>query len=192
MSAGIGRAFLAVVPDARALDAIARAVDALTLPDGWRIVSRAQWHVTVQFLGAVADGPAVAGAVASVVTRHDAFDVALGGGGAFPSARRAGVLWIGARRGEDALGALAGDLSGALAPLGFARDEDRFHAHLTVARTRGRDRRDARPLVDALEAVADSPPWSVREVVLFESRTRASGAEYSVVERFPLRVGEGA
>jgi 2'-5' RNA ligase len=192
VSERIGRAFLAVVPDARALDAIARSVSSLTLPGGWRVTSRAQWHVTLQFLGVVADVDVVVDAVASVVSRHDVFVVALGGGGAFPSARRAGVVWIGARRGDDGLSALARDVSTALAPRGFTSDEDRFHPHLTVARTRGRDRRDARALVEALASEPDGPSWCVREVVLFESRTRPSGAEYAVVERFPLHRGEGA
>ncbi|HEX4776604.1 MAG TPA: RNA 2',3'-cyclic phosphodiesterase [Acidimicrobiia bacterium] len=188
----IGRAFLAVVPDERALDAVARAMSSLALPGGWRATPREQWHVTLQFLGGVDDVDGVARAVSSVASRHHAFGVALGGGGAFPSARRAGAAWIGARAGEGALRALAGDVSDALAPLGYARDEERFHAHLTVARTRGRDRRDARPLVDGLSGAADGPPWTVRDVVLFESRTRPSGAEYSAVERFGLAGAEGA
>ena len=103
MSERIGRAFLAVVPGERALDALARVVTSLALPDGWRATTREQWHVTLQFLGGVDDVDGVARAVSSVASRHRAFDVALGGGGAFPTARRAGAAWIGARSGERAL-----------------------------------------------------------------------------------------
>jgi 2'-5' RNA ligase len=95
-------------------------------------------------------------------------------------------MWLGLTAGADALGELAGGLSVALRPLGYEREEDRFRPHLTVARTRGRDRRDARALVDAFDGAPLGERFSVGEVVLFESRTRPSGAEYAARARLPL------
>jgi 2'-5' RNA ligase len=96
------------------------------------------------------------------------------------------VLWLGIGQGAEPLVSLADAVGGALAPLGHERDEARFHPHLTVARTRGRDQRDARELVAALGDRRLGEPWTVNEVVLYESHTRASGAEHTAVERFPL------
>ncbi|MBV8951066.1 MAG: RNA 2',3'-cyclic phosphodiesterase [Actinobacteria bacterium] len=190
MSEPIGRAFLAVVPPAPVLDAIAGAIAEVGEPPaGWRWTAHAHWHVTLQFLGRVADADALGAAVAPAVAGVGAFGVRLGGAGAFPSARRAGVAWVGVAEGADPFGALAARVSAALEPLGFARGEERFHPHLTVARTRGRERRDARALVDAFGAAPLGERFTVAGVVLFESRTRASGAEYTARATFPLSGG---
>jgi 2'-5' RNA ligase len=187
VSEHIGRAFVAVVPPGSVLDAVGRAVAAAgDPPGGWRWTTPEQWHVTLQFLGRVEDAAVAVRALGPAVAAQQAFEARLGGAGAFPSARRAGVAWAGVTEGAEPFGALARSVSDALAPLGYARDEGRFHPHLTLARTRGRDRRDARPLVDALSGAALGERFEVAEVVLFESRTRPSGAEYVARARFPL------
>jgi 2'-5' RNA ligase len=189
VSEHIGRAFVAVVPPAPVLDAIAEAVAAAgDPPPGWRWTAREQWHITLQFLGRVDDVEAVVAAMRDAAGAHVGFDARLGGAGAFPSARRAGVVWAGVSEGADALGDLASSVTGALGALGFEREEGRFHPHLTVARARGRDRRDARALVEALSGASAGERFRVGEIVLFESRTRPTGAEYVARARVPLRL----
>ena len=134
-----------------------------------------QWHLTVKFFGPVADADAVAHVVAEAVRGREPFAVSLGGGGAFPNARRASVLWLGVREGADGLAGLA-------AP--FADDDRPYRAHLTLARAA--KARDLRAAVAALDACGDSEPWIVDEVVLFDSDTRADGAVHTEQARVRL------
>ena len=157
---GLRRAFLAVVPSpsARAWAASAQNSAAAVAPDlRWTPVE--QRHLTLRFLGAVPDPAAAAAFVADAVGRREPFTLSLGGGGAFPDPRRASVLWLGVREGLDALTELATAL---------ARPDDRpFRAHLTLARAN--PPRDLRQVVAALDACGESEPWTVDELVLFDS-----------------------
>jgi RNA 2',3'-cyclic 3'-phosphodiesterase len=121
-----------------------------------------QRHLTVKFFGPVPDAAALTEFVADSVLPREPFTLTLGGGGAFPNARRASVLWLGVREGEAALAELAAPFA-ATSPA----DGRSFHAHLTLARVARR--RDLRAAVAALDACGESQPWTVDEVVLFES-----------------------
>lgn len=184
----VGRAFVAVVPPLEVLDAVERLVarlrGSIDLPRA-RWTTRAQWHVTLQFLGAVDDLDAVVGAVGGACASRTPFTVRLGGGGAFPSARRASVLWLGAVEGGDAFAALADAVGSALRPLGHEPDDRPFHPHLTLARFKRAA--DARPLIGLLGDGPVGPAWTASEVVVFESLTRPDGAEHVERARLALR-----
>ncbi len=154
------RAFLAVVPplSARAwAEAAARSAESV-VPD-LRWTRSEQRHLTLRFFGAVPDADAVAEFVADAVRAREPFTLSLGGGGAFADPRRASVLWLGVRQGRDELSALATSVG---AP------EDRpYVAHLTLARVN--KPRDVRPVIDAVDVCGESDPWTVDEVVLFDS-----------------------
>ena len=62
------RAFVAVVPPASVLDAVARATAGIDVASVRR-TTRAQWHVTLQFLGDVGDVDAVASALGRPLAR---------------------------------------------------------------------------------------------------------------------------
>jgi 2'-5' RNA ligase len=176
---GLHRAFLAVVPPpaARAWAESAQNSAAAAAPD-LRWTKPEQRHLTLQFLGAVADPTAVAEFVADSVLLRAPFLLSLGGGGAFPKPGRASVLWLGVHQG---LGALT-DLAETLSPLS---DDDRpFRAHVTLARTTRP--RDLRAAVAALDACGESEPWTVEEVILFDSVTRTGGAAHTVIAQFRL------
>jgi 2'-5' RNA ligase len=97
------------------------------------------------------------------------------GGGAFPHAWRAKVLWAGIEVDADAWRKLAG----------FEQQP-----HVTVARTRGWA--DVTGLVDSLSTYA-GPPWTASEICLMESHLRGSGERgprHEVIETY--RLGRGA
>jgi 2'-5' RNA ligase len=164
------RAFLAVVPP----PAVIRWTEATAVTvqvDDLRWSRREQRHLTLRFLGPVPDVDALSASVADAMRGHAPFALALGGGGAFPDARHASVLWLGVREGSDELTALAESLG----PL------DRpYRAHLTLARVaKARDLRDA---ITALDACGDSEQWTVDEIVLYES----DGSRHTEQARFRL------
>ena len=170
------RAFVAVRPPDDVLEAVAAlGVDV----SGGRMTTPDQWHVTLQFLGNRADIDAVADAL-------DGFDVTagsarLGGLGAFRSARRATVVWIGLAEGEELFAALAAEVAVRLRPLGFEPEARAFHPHLTLARLK--------TPADVTSLVDDRPvgrQWTVDTLTVYESRTRPTGAEYVARASIPL------
>jgi 2'-5' RNA ligase len=182
----VRRAFVAVVPHPASLDALEALVGSLRADAGagLRWNTRDQWHCTLQFLGAVADVDAVVGSLEAGMRGVAPFTVQLGGAGAFPSAARAAVLWVGVTTGDGELAGLAEAVEDATTPLGFAGERRRFRPHVTVARAPAA--RDVRDVVTTLGSGTIGPAWTVSEVVLFESDTRPSGAVYREIGQIPL------
>ncbi|RMF42106.1 MAG: RNA 2',3'-cyclic phosphodiesterase [Deltaproteobacteria bacterium] len=130
-------------------------------------------HVTLAFLG---DRPAesleqLRAAVLSVGRSHGAFSCDCTGLGAFPTGRRARVLWAGF---DNPL--LWNDLHrGLVTALG--EDVGRFHPHVTLARVRGR------PCdVSALIQRRQRETWGrirVDRVILYQSELRPGGAVHT-------------
>ncbi len=142
-------------------------------------------HLTLRFLGNVREEVLgdLHAALEEVCAGHAPFEVELAGLGAFPSARRARVLWTGVGAGFEELGSLAADLDEALSPLGFKREERPYTPHLTLGRVRGR------PVSFDLPPEAGGPKFQVRHVELVESTLTQGGAAYKTVGTFALREG---
>ena len=178
----LGRGFLAVVPPDEVLDAVDAAASGIELPSTARRMTRSQWHLTLQFLGNRVDFDAVAGALGALAVRRGT--VALGAAGAFPSERRGRTLWLGVSEGESLLSQQSAAVGALLEPVGYPPEERPYHAHLTLARLK--TPADLRPVVSELGSGPVGRPWTVDEVVLFQSRTHRTGAEYVARARFPL------
>ena len=113
-------------------------------PGGARPVGAGLLHITLQFLGEVPEGAEsrVVGALGSI--KFDAFDVRIGGVGAFPNAKSPRVVWVGASPsppiaapGCPKLQDLAQKVSGVLGPLGYKPDKP-FRPHCTIFRIKRR------------------------------------------------------
>jgi 2'-5' RNA ligase len=179
-----GRAFVAVVPPDDVLDAIGGASRALVpaLPNGARATVRDQWHLTLQFLGNRVDLDAAAAALAGVALAAGA--VRLGGVGAFPSPRRARVIWVGVEQGAEWLEQAAACVATLLAPGGFVPESRSFRPHVTLARMRSPV--DVRDALGNLDGTDVGGSWPATEIVLFESRLGRPHATYVARARFPL------
>jgi 2'-5' RNA ligase len=174
----VSRAFVAVVPPDAVLDAVAAAINTLDVPNA-RWMPRSQWHLTLQFLGDHADLDAVTRGLDGL--RAQPCEVQLGGGGAFPRAARATVLWCGIQKGADDLAELARRVT---ARTGVAPDDRPFRAHLTIARTKTPT--NVRAAVASLDDAFLGRPWAASDVVLFESTLGRDGAQHTEVARYPL------
>jgi RNA 2',3'-cyclic 3'-phosphodiesterase len=151
--------------------------------------SSAPEHLTLLFLGEVTNERVgtIEQALLPVGARLAPFDLTLEGVGAFPSAERPRVVWVGATVGASELGRLAREVRSALAGEAAASREDPFVPHLTLLRVRSPlDRRRA----DELLRGQVSPPGPrrvrVAEFVLKESVLSARGATHRTVAAFPL------
>ncbi|HZP89404.1 MAG TPA: RNA 2',3'-cyclic phosphodiesterase [Actinomycetota bacterium] len=141
-------------------------------------------HVTLKFLGATWPRLLgwVTGAVEGVARASRPFSSRVVGLGAFPSWRRARVLWAGLDDADGRMSALAADLERALAGQ-FAPERRGFTPHLTVARFDPPVELDA-SLVRGREPASEAFP--VDRVVLFRSYLRRPAPVYEAVREFPL------
>ena len=146
-------------------------------------------HFTLKFLGGITP-PQLAGVVAAareVAARTQRFSITLAGLGAFPSARRPRVVWVGVSSGADHLVALAEHLDVVLRPAHASREDRPFRPHLTIARVR--DAAPARDLSDEIGVLRELE-WgsqTVGAILVMESHLRPSGAIYQPVEEVWLR-----
>jgi len=134
------RAFLAVQLPEAARACTGQAIEILrgVTPGGVRWTAPESQHLTLKFLGEIPEDR-----VDALVERANAklaglapVELALGGFGAFPSAREARVLWLGVSRGAGALAKLARQLDSAARVVGAERERRPFSAHLTLGRLR--------------------------------------------------------
>jgi 2'-5' RNA ligase len=179
---GLKRAFLAVVPPEEVLDAIDRLLER---PKSSRFAwtRRDQWHVTMQFYGRVDDVDGLQDAIRSATGAAHPSRIAIRGGGTFPKPKRAQVYWLGVDNG-DALIDLHAEIAAATRAFISMRDRVAFEPHLTLARLKRTV--DLTEDVDALRNVPVGPAWELRDLVLFESETRRTGAVYREQARFAL------
>jgi RNA 2',3'-cyclic 3'-phosphodiesterase len=146
-------------------------------------------HLTLKFLGEI-EGVEVARiqeSMAALVQRHDPVTLDIAGFGAFPSLRRASVLWIGVEA-SAALAALQRDVELAFSRLGYAREQRPFRPHITVGRTRSGGRP---PDIERLASDAGSTARvTVSTLDLMRSHFGGTGARYEPLLRLPLGVRE--
>jgi len=146
-------------------------------------------HLTVRFLGPTADETIadVASAVDRTASRLDAFDVAIQGGGAFPSVERPRTLWLGVTQGQTELARAAAVLDEELIPVGWATDDRPFQAHLTLARSDGvrAGPSVARRLIEAGRGVRAT--FRAEQIVLFETISGDGRSRYVALHEASLR-----
>jgi RNA 2',3'-cyclic 3'-phosphodiesterase len=150
---------------------------------------RADSHLTLRFFGEI--GPEIVRRVIEAVptaTREVApFDLALGGVGAFPSADRPRVVWLGVTHGDAEVRRLERRLDDALTSIGLPPPDGRFVPHVTLFRVRSpQDRARASALLAGEVPAPILPAVRVAAVALKQSTLSARGARHSVVRAFPL------
>ena len=162
-------------------------------------------HVTLKFLGGVAPAglALLAARLTAIAGAQPPFTVAYGGVGAFPSAARPQVLWVGAAAAEIGRLAAAVDAAGEIA--GVERERRPYHLHVTLGRVRDarlardardarRDRADRRPACgtrprDVLTADAGRrfEAAAATALVLFRSDAGPAGARHTPLARLAFR-----
>jgi 2'-5' RNA ligase len=148
-----------------------------------RWAPRENWHVTMKFLGSTWPRLAawVPKHVGAVAQEHAAFETRMLGLGAFPSARRARVVWAGLDDPDGVLARLAGALDAALARE-FKPESRPFRPHITLARSEP-------PLGlpdDFGETSLESARFPIDAIVLFRSHLQRPAPRYERLATFPL------
>ncbi|MDL2269939.1 RNA 2',3'-cyclic phosphodiesterase, partial [Desulfosarcina sp. OttesenSCG-928-G17] len=171
------RAFIAVSLPEPIRDTLRQIQENLAAEDAdVRWVRPEQIHLTLKFLGDIdlSQVPGIISHLDAGLGKMAAFSVQASGGGVFPNARKARVLWVGLEDKTDGFKTLYGATETAMAAMGFARESRAFRPHLTL----GRPRRDIHPAVmDRMLAVlqtAGSDPFEVDRIFLYQSRLHPS------------------
>jgi len=153
---------------------------------GARWTRRSGWHVTLKFLGStwprLVEPVKAAGATAAGASVP--FDTALTEIGAFPSARRARVLWAGLSDDDGRFAEIVKRLDDLLEE-DFMPERRAYTPHLTVARlTPPRVLDEFAPELQGM-AVA-SRAFPIEQLVLYQSHLSPKGATYEPLERWTL------
>lgn len=147
-----------------------------------RWVPRENQHVTLKFLGSTWPRLLewVRESLGAAAAARAPFETRVAELGAFPSPRRARVLWAGLDDHEGAMASLAAELDETLRRE-FEPEKRAFTPHLTMARF------DPPVVLDGLADVEiQSEPFLVDRLVLFRSHLRRPAPVYEPLATFPL------
>ncbi len=151
-------------------------------------------HLTLKFLGEVRDEslPEVEKAIIEAAASHPAIGLQALGLGVFPNPNWPKVVWAGLvePEGGDKLQSFQKGMEEALEPLGFNPEKRKFTPHLTIGRINAR-RGKPLPLERLMREVQarkmeDFGSFKAREIVLFKSDLKPSGAVHTVLSKNPL------
>ena len=157
----------------------------------YRWVQPGNMHLTLSFLGDVPqqDVAGVCRKLEEVIRPFPSIHINVRGLGAFPKPDRPRIVWLGIGEGTRELIELQGSIAATLESLGFDRDRNKFHPHVTLGRLR-KQRRFDDELIDEIDRDGEMPlgEFTAREVIVFASFLEKEGPSYTPMAR--IRLGE--
>lgn len=184
------RAFLAIEPPEEILQTVIRLQEKLKRGVGGRIswTKAGGQHLTLKFFGDISmeEVDSISRTVQNRLLSGWTLELKIEKLGVFPDAKKPRVLWCGTSGDIDKLAVLQKQLEEDFAGIGFPGEDRPFRAHLTLARIK--DPRDVSGLGNALTKYATffAGAFSVRELILFQSRLTPQGAVYTRLAAFPM------
>ena len=158
-------------------------IDAMDDSADFRWQDDEQLHITLRFIGEV-DRPVTSEIADSLSrVRAEPLELRIAGVGRFEQ-RSSGALWAGVEP-KAPLAALAARIERVCVGAGLEPEHRAFHPHITLARWRGRRTRELGHFLERARGLS-SPPFTVREFILFESHLSRHGAHYEEVATYPL------
>jgi RNA 2',3'-cyclic 3'-phosphodiesterase len=140
-------------------------------------------HLTLKFLGdvSVANVDMLTKMLQTEASRHQPFEISVGGLGAFPTTHRPRVVWVGLQAPAELISLQRG-VDVETARLGYASEDRPFSPHLTLGRvSRNASPEEIRQLSEVLEhyKVGFLGAARVQSVHLYRSDLQPSGAVYT-------------
>ena len=185
------RMFVALVPPPDAVEHLDEFLEVRRAAGEFRWADVSQLHVTLAFLADVPDRSLddLVERLGRAAGRRTAVPTRIAGGGAFPNAARARVLWAGLElddSGRTEISRMATGARAAASKSGVAVDGQRFKPHVTVARMKHPG--EVSDWVRLLDAYS-GPAWTTDELSLIASYLGEGPRKrprYELVETFPL------
>jgi RNA 2',3'-cyclic 3'-phosphodiesterase len=146
-------------------------------------------HLTLKFLGSTADTlpEKIRDSLLPVVSSYEPFYITIEGTGVFPGEKRPRVLWTGIVD-SDHLKALRDSIDRTLSLLGFPKDVNNFHPHLTLGRVRTQQ-----GMISLMKELRNSHEklfgkFLVDRIKLMKSDLKPKGPEYTCLNELPLGI----
>jgi RNA 2',3'-cyclic 3'-phosphodiesterase len=156
---------------------------------GARWVKTGNLHITLKFIGDYEEArlESLVREIRASVERCTGFMASLGGCGAFPSAAKTRILWVGMSTAAEEARAVARKLDARLERVGVKREKRPFKGHITLARMKkpGDCTCLLKSLASGLEGLSDHMFYA-GEVVLYRSILGPESPTYIALERMPL------
>jgi 2'-5' RNA ligase len=143
-------------------------------------------HLTLNFIGEIPERSLdeFKSAFVDGVGEMQRIPVHVSGFGCFPNCRRPKVLWLGVEDASGRLKQMQRNLEKGFEMLGITRENRPFKPHLTLGRVK---RQDSDLIQGLAQYKAESIGlFEVREVTLFQSELRPTGAVYTSLARAEL------
>lgn len=143
-----------------------------------KVVGMQNLHITMKFIGYITDErlQEIEGKM-KVLETESAFSAQISGIGNFNGR----VLWIGVAEGNEQLQRISAILDDAL-----NLHDERFHAHITLARNKTLKRKEVDEVLGKLKVENYSASIKVESIDIMESKLMRSGPEYSIVKKVML------
>jgi len=143
-------------------------------------------HLTLKFLGNI-DETSLAGLSAGmdeIASGYSPFEMVLSPLGAFPSTKKARVIWAGIDTDIIRLRNLASSIDALSAQFGVAKEERTFSAHITLARLKT-------SAVVNLDIKVPALNFTAKKMHLLKSELSQLGAKYTVLHSSPFKGASG-
>ena len=193
------RAFIAIPlphPLLEKLAALQRQLEKEVPSRSVRWVRTESIHLTLKFLGDTLTEklPEIERALAAVARYVPACTFTVGELGCFPNPRRPRIVWVGVQEPTGRMAALQDAIEEVMASFGYTPEGRGFTPHLTLGRVRRHVPRS--DVAQVGQAVTATQVGTLAEVpadhfALIRSVLKPAGAEYTVLQEFPLRGGKG-
>ena len=145
-------------------------------------------HLTLKFLGGIPEEkiPEIAGVLTRCAAETESFNLTIHSLGAFPNPANPKVIWIGVEDESGRLLKAQQSVEKSLAAIGFKEEKRAFTPHLTLGRLKSpRGKREVSRQIEA-SGECNCGTLTVREICLFKSDLKPSGAVYTKLKTFPL------
>jgi RNA 2',3'-cyclic 3'-phosphodiesterase len=146
-------------------------------------------HLTLKFFGNVPDEEidTLAQAAREAAAETAPLQLQATVAGAFPSPHAPRVVWLGLGGDLVPLTQLFYRLEKAFAALGYPPETRAFNPHLTLGRVKSPANREKLARLLAQTPPLDWPPFTVKELILFQSVLSPQGSKYTPLKVIPLR-----
>ena len=117
-------------------------------------------------------------------TTSNDFQLTITGTGVFPSSKSPKVLWLGISKGVDELTLLQSQVENSVTEFKDHYENNTFTSHISIAKIRRLHAKiDVLPFLNSVYSPIE---LDVNSVCLYESQLFPEGAQYTVLETFPL------
>ncbi len=147
-------------------------------------------HITLKFLGNIDPGlvEEVSITAMDMPLIMNPFHIKIKGTGVFPNRHKPRIIWLGIQSiPHQPLYNLQESLETNLELLGFEKEKRRFNPHLTIGRVKmPTDFEQLWQYIDT--STFSSAEFEANEFLLMRSFLKPTGAEYRIIQKYPLRL----